>query len=108
MDDLKVLSNLEATIEQRSRQNSDASYSAKLLKGGATNCAKKFGEETTELIIASISQKDGEVISETADVLYHLLVLLRSRNISLQQVMDELQSRTSRSGLEEKASRQKP
>ena len=72
---------------------------------GAAHCAKKFGEEAVELAIAAVAQDDAAVRSEAADVLYHLLVVLRSRDVALADVIGELERRTQRSGLEEKASR---
>ena len=67
--------------------------------------AKKFGEEAVETVIAALSEDRPALTGEVADVLYHLLVLLEARSISLAEVLNELQRRTSRSGLEEKASR---
>lgn len=106
MNALKTLAELEATIADRLGKDADTSYTASLLKAGTNRCAKKFGEEATELIIACLSEEDSKVTGEAADVLYHFLVLLRSRDVSLTDVLNELQSRTKQSGLEEKASRQ--
>ena len=77
------------------------------LKKGPNKTAKKMGEEAVELAIALTSQSDDEVIAETADVIYHLLVALRSRGISLDQIAEELAKREGISGLVEKASRPK-
>jgi len=67
--------------------------------------AKKFGEEAVEVVLASLDRDEKHLVAEAADVFYHLLVLLKSRNIPLSAVMEELDRRTSQSGLQEKASR---
>jgi len=103
-----VLKHLAETIDNRADAgDSEASYTAKLLKKGPNKTAKKMGEEAVELAIALTSQSDDEVIAETADVIYHLLVALRSRGISLDQIAEELAKREGISGLVEKASRPK-
>ena len=99
------LDDLNRIIVDRSAVTDGSSYTASLLEKGAGQCGRKFGEEAIELIIASLSDDDKSVIAESADLLYHLLVLLKSRGIALDDVMAELENRTSRSGLEEKASR---
>jgi phosphoribosyl-ATP pyrophosphohydrolase len=103
---LEVFANLVETISQRAQSDGDKSYTAQLLGKGIAHCAKKFGEESAEIIIAAVSQDDEALIGEVADVLYHLLVLMESREISLSDVMAELESRTVQSGLAEKTSRQ--
>jgi phosphoribosyl-ATP pyrophosphohydrolase len=100
------LHDLEAIIRQRAAASPDVSYTAKLLQGGVERAAKKFGEEAVEAVIAAISAKPGELTKEAADVLYHLLVVLRGADIPLSAVMAELESRTRQTGLQEKASRQ--
>ena len=102
---LDVLASLEATINERAASRSGKSYTAKLLAGGTGVCAKKFGEESVEAILAAMEDDPAHLVAETADVLYHLLVMLRSRGVSLSQVMAELDRRTAQSGLEEKAAR---
>ncbi len=102
---LQVLADLENTINQRAKDDKSNSYTAQLLSQGTEKCAKKFGEEAVEVVLASLDQDKKHLVAEAADVLYHLLVLLKSRNIPLQTVMDELDRRTSQSGLQEKASR---
>ena len=102
-----VLKKLSETIAARAYASGDTSYTAKLLDGGAERCAKKLGEEAVETVIAGVSQDDDALKSEAADLLYHLLVLLQARKISLDDVMAELESRMGKSGLEEKASRGK-
>ena len=100
------LDRLFATIAARRATGDTAnSYTAKLLSAGVEKCAKKFGEEAVELVIAAVSEDDGALRAEAADVLYHLLVVLKTREISLGDVLAELERRTQRSGHEEKASR---
>ncbi len=100
-----TLDDLARIIAERASAGADQSYTGALLGKGAAHCAKKFGEEAVELAIAAVAQDDEAVRAEAADVLYHLLVVLRSRNVALADVMSELERRTQRSGLEEKASR---
>ena len=76
-----------------------------MLEKGAEKCAEKFGEEAIELIIEAVKNDSNGLINEAADVMYHLLVLLKSREISLSHVMAELERRTAQSGLTEKAAR---
>ena len=102
---LSVLADLVATIDLRAGEETGKSYTAQLLMDGTEKCAKKFGEEAVEAVLASLDPDDDHLVAEAADVFYHLLVLLKSRNIPLQMVMDELDRRTSQSGLQEKASR---
>jgi len=104
---LEILGNLADEIAKRRNGSPDQSYTAKLLSQGIEKCAKKFGEESVELALASMKQHKGEVTSEAADVLYHLLVLLAASNVSLGDVMQELERRQGVSGLAEKASRGK-
>jgi len=104
-DRLEVLAQLAQTIKERAGEPSHSSYTAQLLSKGPEKCAKKFGEEAIEVVLASLDQNDEHLIAESADVLYHLLVLLKSRNIALKSVMDELDRRTGQSGLQEKAAR---
>jgi phosphoribosyl-ATP pyrophosphohydrolase len=100
-----TLDDLARIIAERASAGADQSYTSALLGKGAAHCARKFGEEAVELAIAAVAQDDGAVRAEAADVLYHLLVVLRSRGVALADVMSELERRTARSGLEEKASR---
>ncbi len=102
---LQILQQLVETIDQRADNQAGNSYTAQLLKEGVEKCAKKFGEEAIEVVLASLDCDEKHLIAESADVLYHLLVLLKSRNIPLSAVMDELEDRTKQSGLQEKASR---
>jgi phosphoribosyl-ATP pyrophosphohydrolase len=99
------LHDLEKRVEMRAQESADVSYTRKLLDRGVAQCAKKFGEEAVEAVIAAISEDKDRVIGEAADVLYHLLVLLHARGIALDEVEAELGTRTRQSGLDEKASR---
>ncbi len=85
----------------------EASYTRKLLDKGAEHCAKKFGEEAVETVIAAVENDREHLIAESADLLFHLLVLLKSRGVTLEEVEAALAQRTSMSGLEEKASRKR-
>ena len=102
-----VLANLAAIIKARRTAQADASYTRQLLDAGSERCARKFGEEAIETVIAGVSQSKDELSSEAADVLYHLLVLLESRDIELADVLAKLEQRTAKSGIAEKASRSK-
>jgi phosphoribosyl-ATP pyrophosphohydrolase len=103
-----ALDRLFATIAARKGSDPSQSYTAKLLAQGVEKCAKKFGEEATEAVIAAIQQDKTELAKESADVLYHLLVLWAASGITPDDVYAVLKSRESQSGLEEKASRAKP
>ncbi len=100
-----TLEQLENLIAQRSSASSGESWTAQLLEKGPEKCAEKFGEEAIELIIEAVKNDSNGLINEAADVMYHLLVLLKSREISLSHVMTELERRTAQSGLTEKAAR---
>jgi phosphoribosyl-ATP pyrophosphohydrolase len=101
------LSDLDAILAERAKAGPDASYTAKLLKEGPSKAAKKLGEEAVEAVIAAVEGDRNGLKMEAADVLYHLLVVLRARSVPLQDVLDELARRTGQSGLAEKASRPK-
>ncbi len=94
-------------VAERAGQAPDQSYTARLLAAGVEKCAQKLGEEAVEAAIAAAIRDRAGLVGETADVLYHLLVLLRAADIPLEEVYAELERRTARSGLEEKASRRK-
>tara|TARA_R110002073_G_scaffold48029_3_gene129352 strand:+ start:501 stop:827 length:327 start_codon:yes stop_codon:yes gene_type:complete len=102
------LSDLQTIIEQRSTAGADASYTASLLDKGVLKCAEKFGEEAVELALAAVAQEPADVANEAADVLYHLMVVLRARGVKLAQIMAILEQRTAQSGLAEKAARNAP
>ncbi|HHB82782.1 MAG TPA: phosphoribosyl-ATP diphosphatase [Devosia sp.] len=100
-----TLDDLNQIIAARVAADPQESYSAQLLNKGVAHCAQKLGEEAVETVIAATLSDKSEVTKEAADVLYHLLVLLRATDVSLGDVMSELKRRTDRSGIEEKASR---
>jgi phosphoribosyl-ATP pyrophosphohydrolase len=102
-----TIHDLAATIDARAASGGEASYTKKLLDKGPEHCAKKFGEEAVETVIASIENNREHLIAESADVLFHLLVLLKSRGVSLGDVETALAQRTAMSGLEEKAARKR-
>ena len=101
----KILERLDLTIQGKTTESPNKSHTAKLLKKGTEKCAEKFGEEAIELIVASVKKKKKEIIGEAADALYHMLVLLRSKSISINEVLSELASREGISGIEEKRKR---
>jgi phosphoribosyl-ATP pyrophosphohydrolase len=99
------LDELAEIIDRRAEASAEKSYTRSLLDRGATHCARKFGEEAIELTIAAAAEDDAAVRAEAADVLYHLLVLLRARGVAFDSVVRELEGRTRQSGHEEKAAR---
>ena len=99
------LEDLNQRVAERSSASPDESYTARLLRDGVDRCARKFGEEAVELIVSAVSRDKQGLRSEAADVIYHLLVLLKSADVTLDEVMVELERRTAQSGLQEKASR---
>jgi phosphoribosyl-ATP pyrophosphohydrolase len=104
-DTMFTLDELARTIDQRAGASAEMSYTRSLLDKGAAHCARKFGEEAIELAIAAAALDESAVRAEAADVLYHLLVVLRARGVALSSVLDELDKRSRRSGHEEKAAR---
>ena len=104
---MNTLRKLAETIEARKSADPDASWTARLLAKGPEKCAEKFGEEAVEAIIAAAKGDRENLTAEAADVLYHLLVMLASRDVSLDAVLDELAQRESQSGIAEKAGRPK-
>ena len=104
---MDTLARLEQVIAERRSASPDSSYVAKLNAKGIEAVAQKVGEEAVETIIAALSESREEVIGESADLIFHLLVLLQSRRIKLAEVLEELDRREGTSGLEEKASRSK-
>jgi phosphoribosyl-ATP pyrophosphohydrolase len=101
------LQDLAEIIDARAVSGGEASYTSKLLDKGSEHCAKKFGEEAVETVIAAIGHDRDHLIAESADVLFHLLVLLKSRGVKLEEVEAVLSQRTGMSGLEEKAARKR-
>jgi phosphoribosyl-ATP pyrophosphohydrolase len=100
-----VLGELSRTIRARREASADASYTRKLLDGGPELCARKFGEEAVETVIAALGQSDEALAGEAADLLYHLLVLLEARGVAFDDVLTRLEARQGTSGLAEKAAR---
>ncbi|NTF08598.1 phosphoribosyl-ATP diphosphatase [Agrobacterium rubi] len=99
------LSDLERIVAERASASPDQSWTAKLVAAGQTRAAKKLGEEAVETVIAAISNDHKNLTDEAADLLYHLLVVLKIADIPLTDVMAELHRRTGQTGLQEKESR---
>ncbi|AGB69478.1 MULTISPECIES: phosphoribosyl-ATP diphosphatase [Rhizobium] len=100
-----TLSDLERIVEERSKASPDESWTAKLVAAGQPKAAKKLGEEAIEAVMAAVTNDRDNLTYEAADLLYHLLVVLKIAGIPLENVMGELERRTAQSGLQEKASR---
>ncbi len=96
---------LERRVDERAGADPDVSYTRKLLDRGVAQCAKKLGEEAVELALASVVETRERLIEETADLIYHLLVVLKARDIKLSEVESVLGARVGQTGLQEKASR---
>ena len=99
------LTDLEHIGAERAKASPDESYTAKLIARGMEVAAKKLGEEAVEAVIAAVTADREHLVAESADVMYHLLVVLKAANIPLDEVMAELKRRTAQSGLAEKAAR---
>ena len=102
---MDTLTRLEQVIAERKEASPDTSYVASLNAKGIEKIAQKLGEEATETVIAALSGGREEVVGEAADLIFHLLVLLQARRVTLDEVMAELDRREGTSGIEEKASR---
>jgi len=103
-----TLADLAGIITERARAaDPDSSYTAKLLSRGVAQTAKKFGEEAVEAALAAVGGDKAALTAEAADVLYHLLVMLKAGGVELEDVLAELEKRTGQSGLAEKAARGK-
>ena len=102
-----TIHDLSATIDARAASGGEASYTRKLLDKGPKHCARKLGEEAVETVIAAVGNDRSHLIAESADLLFHLLVLLKSRGVKLEEVEAALAQRTTMSGLEEKAARKR-
>ncbi|NEJ74314.1 phosphoribosyl-ATP diphosphatase [Rhizobium phaseoli] len=100
------LSDLESIVAERSKVSPEQSWTAKLVAAGQPKAAKKLGEEAIEAVMAAVTGDRDNLTYEAADVLYHLLVVLKIAEIPLENVMAELERRTAQSGLKEKAGRQ--
>ena len=103
--DFSVLQRLYETMSERAKASVDESYTSQLLSKEASDVARKFGEESTELIIEATKGDKKTIVAESADVLYHLLAVWLKCGVTPAEVMAELERRQSQSGLEEKASR---
>jgi len=101
----ETLTRLQATIEARKGADPASSYTAKLLAGGPSLAAKKFGEEAIETVIAAMQADKDAIAAESADVIYHWLVLLAASGVSLDEVAAKLEAREGTSGIEEMAGR---
>jgi len=99
------LHDLEQRVSERAQASADVSYTRQLLDRGVAQCAKKFGEEAVETVIAAMESDRDRLTAEAADLIYHLLVLLKARGIALAEVEAVLAERTRQSGLAEKAAR---
>ena len=99
------LAELERIVAERGRSGDPQSWTAKLFAGGQEKAAKKLGEEAVETVIAAIQGDRGRLVSESADLLYHLTAVLAIAGVPLVDVMAELERRTAQSGIAEKASR---
>ncbi len=102
---MTALYRLAATIAARKGADPESSWTAKLLAKGPEKCAEKFGEEAVEAIIEAVKGDREKLTAEAADVLYHLLVMLATRDVTLDQVLAELERREGTSGIAEKAAR---
>ena len=100
-----TLADLERRVAERAQASAADSYTRALIDRGVAHCAKKMGEEAFETAIAAVQEDRGRLVSEAADLLYHLLVVLKARGVALAEVEAELERRTSQSGHAEKASR---
>ncbi|WP_370322926.1 phosphoribosyl-ATP diphosphatase [Oricola sp.] len=100
-----TLADLEKIVATRASSGDENSWTAKLVSKGIEKASKKLGEEAVETVIASLGDDSSALVAETADLLYHLLVVLHMRGVALDDVMAELQGRTGQTGLQEKAAR---
>jgi len=100
-----TLNDLAEIIAARKGADPESSWTAKLLSQGPEKCAEKFGEEAVEAIIEAVKGDKARLTSEAADVLYHLLVMLAAREVSIDAVLAELAARQGTSGIAEKARR---
>jgi phosphoribosyl-ATP pyrophosphohydrolase len=105
MNRFAQLDRLAADIAIKAQASPDESYTAQLISRGVSQCAKKFGEESVELVLASVAHNTKDTTAEAADVLYHFFVLLQAANVSAEDVMAELKRREGVGGLVEKATR---
>ncbi len=102
---MSQIEKLAQTVAARADADPNDSWTAKLLSKGPEKCAEKFGEEAIEAIIAAIKDDHDNLVAEAADVLFHLMVMLQSRGVTLAEVEAELARREGTSGIAEKAAR---
>ena len=102
---MTTLDRLDATIQSRRGADPASSWTAQLLAKGPEKCAEKFGEEAIEAIIEAVRGDRARLTAEAADVVYHLAVMLAARDVTLADVMAELDRRDGVSGVAEKAAR---
>jgi phosphoribosyl-ATP pyrophosphohydrolase len=100
-----TLSDLEQRVAERARTTAAESYTRSLIDKGVAHCAKKMGEEAFETALAAVQEDKSRFVSEAADLVYHLMVLMQARGVTLAEVEAELEQRTAQSGHAEKASR---
>ncbi|HXX25345.1 MAG TPA: phosphoribosyl-ATP diphosphatase [Pseudolabrys sp.] len=100
-----TLADLEKRVHERAKASASESYTRTLLDKGVAHCAKKMGEEAVETAMAAVQEDKGRLVAESADLLYHLFVVLEARGVTLAEVEAALEKRTAQSGHEEKASR---
>ena len=100
-----TLADLAKRVHERAQASAAESYTRALIDKGVAHCAKKLGEEAVETAMAAVQEDRGRLIAEAADLLYHLMVLLEARGVTLAEVEAELEKRTAQSGHAEKASR---
>jgi phosphoribosyl-ATP pyrophosphohydrolase len=100
-----TLADLEKRVHERAQASAGESYTRTLIDKGVAHCAKKLGEEAFETAMAAVQEDKPRLVSEAADLIYHLLVVLEARGVKLAEVESELDKRTAQSGLAEKAAR---
>ena len=103
-----TLADLEKRVHERAKASAAESYTRALIDKGVAHCAKKMGEEAIETALAAVQEDKTRVIAEAGDLLYHLLVLLEARGVTLAEVEAALAQRTAQCGHQEKASRKEP
>jgi phosphoribosyl-ATP pyrophosphohydrolase len=100
-----TLADLEKRVHERAQASAGESYTRSLIDKGVAHCAKKLGEEAFETAMAAVQEDKPRLVSEAADLIYHLLVVLEARGVKLAEVEAELDKRTAQSGHAEKAAR---
>ena len=100
-----TLADLEKRVHERAKASASESYTRALIEKGVAHCAKKLGEEAIETGLAAVQEDNSRLTAEAADLLYHLLVLLEARGVTLADVEEALEKRTAQSGHEEKSAR---